>query len=168
MYLSSCSHNLLLAVLRYFTNSKAFRVFNGRTRIVEENLHVKFSEEIPNIAGNGSNWLFDIDALTKSMNYEPVVAWNQSNGIVGTKACENAVQRILLMLDFKTIREDERRVEHLENEDSEFQINSSTVNTAGIKDNDVGENIVYGCVDDPNMPNLEEIVYSNNDEDVDA
>ncbi|GKF78548.1 hypothetical protein Tco_0234116, partial [Tanacetum coccineum] len=45
---------------------------------------------------------------------------------------------------------------------------SSTVNTTGIKDNDVGENIVYGCVDDPNMPNLEEIVYSNNDEDVDA
>ncbi|GJX78420.1 ribonuclease H-like domain-containing protein [Tanacetum coccineum] len=73
----------------YSTNSKAFRVFNSRTRIVEENLHVKFSEETPNIAGNGPNWLFDIDALTKSMNYEPVVAGNQSNGITGTKACEN-------------------------------------------------------------------------------
>ncbi|GJT61197.1 retrovirus-related pol polyprotein from transposon TNT 1-94 [Tanacetum coccineum] len=65
----------------YSTNSKAFKVFNSRTRIVEENLHVKFSEETPNIAGNGPNWLFDIDALTKSMNYEPVVAENQSNGI---------------------------------------------------------------------------------------
>ncbi|GKA48455.1 ribonuclease H-like domain-containing protein [Tanacetum coccineum] len=64
------------------TNSKAFRVFNSRTRIVEENLHVKFSEETPNIVGNRPNWLFDIDALTKSMNYEPVVAGNQSNGIV--------------------------------------------------------------------------------------
>ncbi|GJU94456.1 retrovirus-related pol polyprotein from transposon TNT 1-94 [Tanacetum coccineum] len=74
----------------YSTNSKAFRVFNSRTRIVEENLHVKFSEETPNIVGNGPNWLFDIDALTKSMNYEPVVAGNQSNGIAGTKACENA------------------------------------------------------------------------------
>ncbi|GJY99322.1 putative ribonuclease H-like domain-containing protein [Tanacetum coccineum] len=39
----------------YSTNSKAFRVFNSRTRIVEENLHVKFSEETPNIAGNGPN-----------------------------------------------------------------------------------------------------------------
>ncbi|GKF66158.1 ribonuclease H-like domain-containing protein [Tanacetum coccineum] len=36
----------------YFTNSKAYRVFNSRTKIVKENLHVKFSEETPNIAGN--------------------------------------------------------------------------------------------------------------------
>ncbi|GJY97297.1 ribonuclease H-like domain-containing protein, partial [Tanacetum coccineum] len=39
----------------YSVNSKAFRVFNSRTRIVEENLHVKFSEETSNIAGNGPN-----------------------------------------------------------------------------------------------------------------
>ncbi|GKA02555.1 putative ribonuclease H-like domain-containing protein [Tanacetum coccineum] len=218
MSLSSCNHNLLLAVLRYFTNSKSFRVFNSRTRIVEENLHVKFSEETPNIAGNGCNWLFDIDALTKSMNYKPVVAWNQSNGIAGTKACENAGKArvetvpgkdyiLLPFLNqdppfsssskdspdarFKPSGEDEKKdVEHLENEDSEVpnieeprgnqeqdesvnstnNINtvSSTVNTVGIEDNDVGKNIVYGCVDDPNMPNLEEIVYSDDDEDIDA
>ncbi|GJZ34574.1 ribonuclease H-like domain-containing protein [Tanacetum coccineum] len=40
---------------------------------------------------------------------------------------------------------------------------SLTVNTAGIEDNVVDENIVYGCDDDPNMPELEEIVYSNDD-----
>ncbi|GJS80244.1 putative ribonuclease H-like domain-containing protein [Tanacetum coccineum] len=74
----------------YSTNSKAFRVFNSRTRIVEENLHVQFSENTPNIAGSGPNWLFDIDALTKSMNYKPVVAGNQSNGSAGTKACDDA------------------------------------------------------------------------------
>ncbi|GKD06042.1 hypothetical protein Tco_1181016 [Tanacetum coccineum] len=56
--------------------SKAFRVFNSRTRIVEENLHIQFSENTPNIAGSGPNWLFDINALTKSMNYKPVVARN--------------------------------------------------------------------------------------------
>ncbi|GJV27268.1 putative ribonuclease H-like domain-containing protein [Tanacetum coccineum] len=39
----------------YSTNSKAFRVFNSRTRIVEENLHVQFSENTPNIAGSGPN-----------------------------------------------------------------------------------------------------------------
>ncbi|GJV50075.1 retrovirus-related pol polyprotein from transposon TNT 1-94 [Tanacetum coccineum] len=71
----------------YSTNSKAFRVFNSRTRIVEENLHVQFSENTSNIAGCGPNWLFDIDALTNSMNYKPVVAGNQSNDNVGTKAC---------------------------------------------------------------------------------
>ncbi|GJY83929.1 putative ribonuclease H-like domain-containing protein [Tanacetum coccineum] len=35
-----------------------------------------------------------------------------------------------------------------------------------LEDNAVAENIVYGCADDPNMPNLEEIVYSDDDEGV--
>ncbi|GKD42850.1 ribonuclease H-like domain-containing protein [Tanacetum coccineum] len=54
----------------YSLNSKAFRVFNSRTRIVEENLHIRFSENTPNIVGSGPDWLFDIDALTRKMNYE--------------------------------------------------------------------------------------------------
>ncbi|GJZ10997.1 putative ribonuclease H-like domain-containing protein [Tanacetum coccineum] len=45
---------------------------------------------------------------------------------------------------------------------------STTVNAAGIEDNVVNENIVYGCDDDPNMPNLEKIVYSDDDEGVGA
>ncbi|GJZ79594.1 putative ribonuclease H-like domain-containing protein [Tanacetum coccineum] len=45
---------------------------------------------------------------------------------------------------------------------------SLTVNVADIKNNVVDENIVYGCIDDPNMPNLEEIVYSDDDEEVGA
>ncbi|GJX70965.1 putative ribonuclease H-like domain-containing protein [Tanacetum coccineum] len=43
---------------------------------------------------------------------------------------------------------------------------SSTINVTGIEDNAAYENIVYGCDDDPNMPNLEEIAYSDDDEDV--
>ncbi|GJY81345.1 ribonuclease H-like domain-containing protein [Tanacetum coccineum] len=42
---------------------KAFRVFNSRTRIVEENLHITFSESTPDVVGSGPDWLFDIDAL---------------------------------------------------------------------------------------------------------
>ncbi|GJS06463.1 ribonuclease H-like domain-containing protein [Tanacetum coccineum] len=76
----------------YSLNSKAFRVFNSRTRIVEENLHIRFSESTPNVAGSGLDWLFDIDALTKTMNYEPIVAGTQSNGFVGTKVSDNAGQ----------------------------------------------------------------------------
>nr|GEV73765.1 retrovirus-related Pol polyprotein from transposon TNT 1-94 [Tanacetum cinerariifolium] len=34
--------------VRYLMNSKAFRVFNSRKRIVEENLHIRFSENTPN------------------------------------------------------------------------------------------------------------------------
>ncbi|GJU61414.1 ribonuclease H-like domain-containing protein [Tanacetum coccineum] len=189
----------------YSTNSKAFRVFNSRTRIVKENLHVQFSENTPNIAGSGPNWLFDIDALTKSMNYKPVVAGNQSNGSAGTKACDNVGKArvetvpgkdyILLPLwtqdppfsssskdspdaGFKPSREEEKKdVEDPGNEDSEVpsteeprvnqekdaNVNSTnnintvspTDNAAGIEDNVVDENIVYGWAD---MNNLDTII----------
>ncbi|GJU83054.1 putative ribonuclease H-like domain-containing protein [Tanacetum coccineum] len=76
----------------YSLNSKAFRVFNSRTRIVEENLHIRFSESTPNVVGSGLNWLFDIDALTRIMNYEPIVAGTQSNDFADTKASDNAGQ----------------------------------------------------------------------------
>nr|GEV55820.1 ribonuclease H-like domain-containing protein [Tanacetum cinerariifolium] len=39
----------------YSLNSKAFRAFNSRTRIVEENLHIRFSESTPNVVGIRSN-----------------------------------------------------------------------------------------------------------------
>ncbi|GKA09998.1 putative ribonuclease H-like domain-containing protein [Tanacetum coccineum] len=189
----------------YSTNSNAYRVFNSRTRIVKENLHVKFSKETPNIVGNGRNWLFDIDALTISMNYKPVVTGNQTNGNAGTKKNIDAGQAgkkivpdqeyILLPLltsdpsfsksskdspdaRFKPSREEEKiDSEHLENKDSEdANVNSTnnintvcpTVNADDIENNVVDENIVYGCIDDPSMPNLEEIVYSDEDEEVGA
>ncbi|GKA24169.1 putative ribonuclease H-like domain-containing protein [Tanacetum coccineum] len=69
----------------YSLNSKAFRVYNIRTRKVEENLHIKFLEDKPIIAGDGPNWLIDIDVLTKSMNYVLVVAGTNSNDLVGTE-----------------------------------------------------------------------------------
>nr|GFA07109.1 retrovirus-related Pol polyprotein from transposon TNT 1-94 [Tanacetum cinerariifolium] len=76
----------------YSLNSKAFRVFNSRTRIMEGTLHIRFSENTPNNVGSGPNWMFDIDALTKTMNYQPVVASTQSNGNAGTKDNNNAGQ----------------------------------------------------------------------------
>ncbi|GKA19964.1 ribonuclease H-like domain-containing protein [Tanacetum coccineum] len=76
----------------YSLNSKAFRVFNSRTWIVEENLHIWFSENTPNVVGSGPDWLFDIDALTRTMNYEQIIASTQSNGFAGTKASNNAGQ----------------------------------------------------------------------------
>ncbi|GJY40380.1 retrovirus-related pol polyprotein from transposon TNT 1-94, partial [Tanacetum coccineum] len=76
----------------YFLNSKTFRVFNSRTRIVEENLHIRFSESTPNTIGSGPDCLFDIDALTRTLNYEPIVTGTLSNGFAGTKASDNACQ----------------------------------------------------------------------------
>ncbi|GKD52931.1 putative ribonuclease H-like domain-containing protein [Tanacetum coccineum] len=76
----------------YSLNSKAFRVFNSRTRIVEENLHIRFSESTLNVVGSGLDWLFDIHALTRTMNYKPIVTGTQSNGFGGTKASDSAGQ----------------------------------------------------------------------------
>ncbi|GKF05015.1 putative ribonuclease H-like domain-containing protein, partial [Tanacetum coccineum] len=63
----------------YLMNSKAFRVYNIRTRKVEESLHIRFLEDKPIITGDGPKWLFDIDVLTKSKNYVPVVTGINSN-----------------------------------------------------------------------------------------
>ncbi|GKD23705.1 hypothetical protein Tco_1225408, partial [Tanacetum coccineum] len=38
-----------------------------------------------NVKGNGPDWLFDVDSLTISMSYVPVVAGNKTNG---PKDCE--------------------------------------------------------------------------------
>nr|GEU90183.1 putative reverse transcriptase domain-containing protein [Tanacetum cinerariifolium] len=156
----------------YFSNSKAFRVFNIRTKIVEENLHVKFSENTPNIAGSRPNWLFDIDALTKLVNYKQVVARNQSNGSAGTKGCDN-VGKTRVEIEEKKDAEDpennDNKVPSTEeprvNQENDVNVNSTnninyvslTDNVAGIKDNVVDKNIVYGCTNDLNIPDLEEI-----------
>nr|GEV65549.1 retrovirus-related Pol polyprotein from transposon TNT 1-94 [Tanacetum cinerariifolium] len=67
----------------YSVTSKAFRVFNSKTRKVKENLHVRFLENKPNVAGTGPKWIFDIDYLTYSMNYIPVSGGNQTDKNAG-------------------------------------------------------------------------------------
>ncbi|GJS77738.1 putative ribonuclease H-like domain-containing protein [Tanacetum coccineum] len=145
----------------YSINSNAFRVFNSRTRIVEENLHVQFSENTPNIAGSGPNWLFDIDALTKSMNYKPVVVGNQSNGNACTKACDDAGKA---RMETGILKKNDTRMEP----GKEGGDLNSTVNTVGIKVNGVSSNTSIELPNDPNMPELEDIVYLEDYEDVGA
>ncbi|GJT80060.1 hypothetical protein Tco_1054402 [Tanacetum coccineum] len=57
---------------------KPLEYCNIRTRIWEENLHIRVRENT-NVVGSGPDWLFDIDALTRTMNYEPIVSSTQSN-----------------------------------------------------------------------------------------
>nr|GEU44758.1 putative ribonuclease H-like domain-containing protein [Tanacetum cinerariifolium] len=124
----------------YSLNSKAFRVFNSRTRIVEENLHIKFSESTPNVVGSGPDWLFDIDALTRIMNYEPIVA-DPSKG----NECNDQ-----------------------EKEDNVNSTNN--VNTVSSTVNAVGKNKDNKLSFDLNMPALEDVGtfdFSNEDEDDD-
>ncbi|GJS95525.1 ribonuclease H-like domain-containing protein [Tanacetum coccineum] len=120
---------------------------------------------------SGPNWLFDIDALTKSMNYKLVVTGNQSNGNAGTKACDDAGDD-----EKKVTKEpgkeggDSSKDSECSDQEKEDNVNSTNiVNAASTNEvNTIGAKTSIELPDDPNMPELEDIVYSDDDEDVGA
>ncbi|GJR22048.1 putative ribonuclease H-like domain-containing protein [Tanacetum coccineum] len=149
--------------------------------IVEENLHVQFSKNTPNIAGSGPNWLFDIDTLTKLMNYKPVVAGNLSNGNACTKACDDVgdnEKKVTKELgkeggDPSNKYDSVNSTNNINttsdgNNTNNVNTISSTVNTASIKVNAVSSNTSIELPNDLNMPELEDIMYSDDYEDVGA
>nr|GEX95477.1 hypothetical protein [Tanacetum cinerariifolium] len=77
-------------LVRYSVISKTFRVFNSRTCVLQETLHVNFLENKSNVAGRGPTWLFDIDSLTRTMNYQLITVGNQTNLTAGLQEKFNA------------------------------------------------------------------------------
>nr|GEZ13309.1 hypothetical protein [Tanacetum cinerariifolium] len=160
----------------YSLNSKAFRLSNSRTRIVKENLHIMFSESTPNVVGSGLDWLFNIDALTRTMNYEPIVVGTQSNGFADPKS-SNDDESKPSSDDGKKVDEDPRKENECNDQEKEDNVNNtnnvnivnSIVNTASAnRVNDVGENISIELQFDPNMLALEDVStfdFSRDDED---
>ena len=69
----------------YYMVSKAFRAYNLRTKKIEENLHVEFLENKPNIAGASPEWLFDLETLSNTMNYVPIVPGIGANDFEGSE-----------------------------------------------------------------------------------
>nr|GEX13362.1 putative ribonuclease H-like domain-containing protein [Tanacetum cinerariifolium] len=160
----------------YSISSKAFRVFNR----------------------SGPTWLFHIDTLTQSMNYQPVVVGNQPSSSVdplntdADAACDDKETESEVHVS--------PRVRNLNDEFEEFTINNTNgvnvastpvtavgpnstnstnnFNAASPSDNVVSLNFEIGrkssfvdpsqYPDDPNMPALEDIVYSDDKEDVGA
>ncbi|GJR67945.1 putative ribonuclease H-like domain-containing protein [Tanacetum coccineum] len=170
----------------YLLNSKAFRVFNGRTRIVEENLHIRFSKNIPNVIGSRPDWLFDIDALTRTMNYKPIAAGTQSNGIACTKANDNVGQSRKEKEpddvfrpssdDGKKDDDDLRQEKECNDQEKKDSVNStnnvnaaSNVNAVSLAVNATRTNKADDLPDDPNMPELEDIgIFDDSNDDVDV
>ncbi|GJW69891.1 putative ribonuclease H-like domain-containing protein [Tanacetum coccineum] len=128
------------------------------------------SENTPNIARSGPYWLFDINALTKSMNYKPVVARNQSNGNTDSEVPSieepREDQRVNQELDASINRTNNINTASDGNSTNNVNAVSSTVNVAVIEVNDVDPKTSIELPNDLNMPNLEDIVYSDDDEDV--
>ncbi|GJZ81442.1 putative ribonuclease H-like domain-containing protein, partial [Tanacetum coccineum] len=150
------------------SNSKAFRVYNTRTKRVEENLHVGFLENKPMIEGTGPKWLFDIDSLTQSMNYVPVTAGKVSNDFAGTSE-EHSQDCIVMPIwkytsyfdsptkdvdnsEPKTADDAQKQVQDgLNNENAEqerFADDSSTkdVNAVGQQVNTASPDVNIGCL----------------------
>ncbi|GJZ56609.1 putative ribonuclease H-like domain-containing protein [Tanacetum coccineum] len=153
----------------YSLNSKAFRVFNSRTRIVEQNLHIRFSKSIPNVVGSGPDWLFDIDALTRTMNYEPIVVGTQSNDFADQKSSQDDESKPSSD-DRRKVDEDPRKESKCNDQEKKDNVNSTNnVNVAGTnKVNVVGTKTSIELPVDLNMPALEDYSifdFSSDDQD---
>nr|GEX97079.1 ribonuclease H-like domain-containing protein [Tanacetum cinerariifolium] len=126
----------------------------------------------------GPTWLFDIDTLTKSMNYQPVTVGNQSNPSAGIQEQfdaekageENVQQYVLFPLCINEVNAASTLVPTV------GQISTNSTNTfsaAGPSNTAVtpthGKSSYVDpsqYPDDPNMPALEDITYSDNEDDV--
>ncbi|GJZ31979.1 putative ribonuclease H-like domain-containing protein [Tanacetum coccineum] len=119
-----------------------------------------FSESTPNAIGSGSDWIFDIDALTRTMNYELIVA--------GTKASDNAGQA-RKETEHK-VDKDPRKDSECNDQEKEDNVNiTNNVNAASINEvNVVGGKTSIELPFDPNMQALEDYIifdFLRNDED---
>nr|GEU38051.1 hypothetical protein [Tanacetum cinerariifolium] len=179
------------------------------------------------VSRSGPTWLFDIDTVTKTMNYQPVTAGNQPNFSVGIqehfdadKEGDGNVQQYVLFplwssgskdpqntyddttfevkepeskvhvspsSSVKTKKHDDKtkreakgkspvelstRIRNLSEEFEDFSDNSiNEVNAASTLVPAVGKSSYVDpsqYPDDPNMPTLEDITYSDDEEDVGA
>nr|GEY51316.1 putative ribonuclease H-like domain-containing protein [Tanacetum cinerariifolium] len=173
----------------YSVSSKVFSVFNSRTSIVQETLHINFLENKPNVAGSGLTRLFDIDTLIRTMNYHPVTAGNQSNPSAGVQEQFNSE---------KAGEENVQQYPEFERRKPESKVNVSSSSSAQNKKHDdktkreaKGKSHVESVAgpsnaavspahgkssyfdtslltNDPNMPELKDITYSYDEEDVGA
>ncbi|GJR52395.1 hypothetical protein Tco_1402916 [Tanacetum coccineum] len=62
-----------------------------RIRGLKKTAQKTFLENKPNVVGKGPTWLFDLDYLTDSMNYQPVRSENQANKHAGPKEANHSV-----------------------------------------------------------------------------
>nr|GEY47368.1 copia protein [Tanacetum cinerariifolium] len=140
------------------------------------------------ITGKGSEptWLFDIDNLTQSMNYHPVVTGNQPNHNVGiqgnfdagkvVKETESSQQyepesavHVSSSSSDKTKKHDEKTKREAKGLSIYQQVPSDNAVSTTFE---IGRKSLFvdpsQYLDDPDMPALEDIVYSDDEENVDA
>nr|GFA79847.1 putative ribonuclease H-like domain-containing protein [Tanacetum cinerariifolium] len=158
----------------YSVCSKAFRVLNSRTRIVQETLHVKFMENKPNVAGSGPAWLFDIDREEGTHTYVLFLVLfdgstnsqnNNKDALVDGKEHDDDIQKDLNAKFEKCIN----------NSSNGVNAASSSVSTAGHNFiNSTNDFSAAGpsnasasptAANSSDMPNLEDLTHSDDADD---
>nr|GEW84307.1 hypothetical protein [Tanacetum cinerariifolium] len=154
--------------------------------------HINFQTMNKLVKGIRPKWLFDIDTLTQSMNYQPVVAGNQPNHNACIKENLDAgkvrketiyAQQYVLLPLWSTGSQDPLNT-YVDVANAAFDVketeNEVPVSPSGsdktkkhddkAKRDDKGKSHVDPSIypDDPDMPELEDIVYLDDKEDVGA
>ncbi|GJR46328.1 ribonuclease H-like domain-containing protein [Tanacetum coccineum] len=158
----------------YSINSKAFRVFNSRKRIVEENLHVQFSNNTPNIVGSKARM-----EIVPGKDYILLPLWpvdlpfsqnSKSSPDAGFKPLEKKVTEEPRKEGGDSSNDQQKEDDNVNNTNSvntacdgnntnNVNAVSSIVNAAGIEVNAVGVKTSIELPDDPNMPELGRINF---------
>nr|GEU78177.1 hypothetical protein [Tanacetum cinerariifolium] len=165
----------------YSVSSKSFRIINSRTRIVQETLHVNFLENKPNVAGEEIEQQYVLflwsSGSTNPQNTDGDVAFNEKEPEFDEKKPESEVN----------VSSSSKFEDFSDNIINEVNAASTLVPTVGqISLNNTNtfsaagpSNVVaspthgkYSCIDasqlpnDPEMPELEDITYSDDEDDV--
>ncbi|GJZ03101.1 retrovirus-related pol polyprotein from transposon TNT 1-94 [Tanacetum coccineum] len=148
---------------------KVIRCDNG-TEFKNKEMN-QFYERKGKFDGKADEGFFVGDSINskafRSMNYKSVVARNQSNGNTGTKAY-NDTGKARIETEIMKRSTNNANTASDENKTNNVNAVSSTINAASIEVNAVGTKISIELSDDPNMPELEDIVYLDDDENVGA
>nr|GEW98669.1 putative ribonuclease H-like domain-containing protein [Tanacetum cinerariifolium] len=164
----------------YSVCSKAFRVFNSRTRIIQETLHVNFLENKPNVAGEEVNQTYVLFPMwsagsTNPQNNDKDAAFNGKEHDIAAKKPESVV-----ILSSSSSAQSRKQYDQTKKKDNgkiptvgqNFLNSSNNFSVAG--PSNTGVSPAYRkssfidaskLLDDLDMSELEDITYSN-DEDV--
>ncbi|GKF54010.1 hypothetical protein Tco_0160920, partial [Tanacetum coccineum] len=158
--------------VRYSLNSKAFRVFNSRTMIMEENFHIRFSKSTPNAVGTKAS----DNAGQARKETEPIKdyillpLWTADPSYSQDPKSSHDDGSKPLSDDGKKVDEDPRKDSECNDQEKEDNVNSTNnVNAASINEvNAVGGKTSIELPFDPNIPSLEDVNifnFSRDDED---
>nr|GEW19802.1 hypothetical protein [Tanacetum cinerariifolium] len=142
-------------ILRQYSVARTLqqnRVAKRRNKTLIEAVRTMLADSNANDC-SGPAWLFDVDALTRIMNYEPIVLDPKSSHDDGSKPSSDVG---------KKVDEDPKKENECNVQEKEVNVNNTNnVNTISLIVNAAGTNENNKLPFDPNMPALEDVSIFN-------